>query len=136
MAMSRARVLLAAILLAAASLASSTPQPAAGPLTPLVVGWERYFTLTWQMDERKGRPVVIGKIYNNWGFAAANMRLLVDELDANGQIVDQQLGWLGFTLTPGTTAPFEIPVAHGTPNHRVSVFAFDWVQTGDRFHRL
>ena len=137
MAMSRARVLLAAILLVAASLVPSTPVPAAGPLTPLVVGWERYFTLTWQMDERKGRPIVIGKIYNNWGFAAANMRLLVDELDANGQIVDQKLGWLGFTLTPGTTAPFEIPVAHPTPNHRVSVFAFDWVQAGDRgLHRF
>jgi len=56
----------------------------------------------------------------------------VDELDAGGQIVDQQVGWLGFTLTPGTTAPFEIPVAHGTPNHRVSVFAFDWIQPNGR----
>jgi hypothetical protein len=136
-AMARPRIrfvtILLAISLALSSCASST---ASGPLTPLVVGWERYFTLTWQMDERKGKPVVIGKIYNNWGFAAANMRLLVDELDANGQIVDQQLGCLGFTLTPGTTAPFEVPVAHGTPTHRVSVFAFDWVQTGDRFHRF
>jgi hypothetical protein len=130
--MGRTRVLLVAILLAAA-LAPSTPVPAAdGPLTTLMVGWERYFTLSWTVEERKGKPVVIGKIYNNWGLAAANMRLLVDELDANGQIVDQKLGWLGFTLTPGTTAPFEVPVAHATPNHRVSVFAFDWVQADGR----
>ena len=136
-AMGRTRVLLAAILLAA-SLAPSSQAPAADrPLTTLMVGWERYFTLSWTVEERKGKPVVIGKIYNNWGLAAANMRLLVDELDANGQIVDQKLGWLGFTLTPGTTAPFEIPVAHATPNHRVSVFAFDWVQAGDRgLHRF
>ena len=60
------------------------------------------------------------------------MRLLVDELDANGQIVEQRVGWLGFTLTPGTTAPFEVPVVHATPNHRVSVFAFDWVQADGR----
>jgi hypothetical protein len=130
----RVATLALAVSLALGSCASSAPS---GPLTPLVLGWERYFTLSWQMDQRRGKPVVIGKIYNNYGFAAANMRLLVDELDAGGQIVDQQVGWLGFTLTPGTTAPFEIPVAHATPNHRVSVFAFDWVQTDSRgFHRF
>ena len=136
-AMIRARVLLVAILLAASLAPSACVSVTAdGPLTTLVIGWERYFTLSWTVEEHKGRPVVIGKIYNNWGFPAANMRLLVDELDANGQIVDQQLGWLGFMLTPGTTAPFEIPVAHATPNHRVSVFAFDWVQTDHGRHRF
>ena len=131
--MRRPRARFVTILLVVALALSSCASPtASGPLTSLVLGWERYFTLTWTADQRNGKPVVIGKIYNNWGFAAANMRLLVDELDANGQILDQQLGWLGFTLTPGTTAPFEIPVAHATPNHRVSVFAFDWVQTDGR----
>lgn len=131
--MRRSRARFVTILLVVALALSSCASPtASGPLTSLVLGWERYFTLTWTADQRNGKPVVIGKIYNNWGFAAANMRLLVDELDANGLIIDQQLGWLGFTLTPGTTAPFEIPVAHATPNHRVSVFAFDWVQTDSR----
>jgi len=104
----------------------ATPAP---PLQPLVVGWEQFFKLTWEVGERRGKPVVTGRIYNNWNFAAANMRLLVDELGAGSEIIDQRVGWLGLTLTPGTTAPFEIPVAHATPNHRVSVFAFDWVQT-------
>ena len=125
------RLRLIAIVPLAASLALAACAPtttASGPLTPLVIGWEQFFTLTWTVGDRRGQPVVSGKIYNNWGFAAANVRLLVDELDASGRIIDQRVGWLGFTLTPGTTAPFEIPVAHGTPNHRVSVFAFDWVQ--------
>src|SRR5438105_1938236 len=134
--MMRTRALIVAILLAASLTPSAWAPPTDGaPLTPMVIGWEQFFKLTWTVEERRGKPVVIGKIYNNWGFAAANMRLLVDELDANGQIVDQKLGWLGFMLTPGTTAPFEIPVAHATPNHRVSVFAFDWVQA-DRGRRL
>jgi hypothetical protein len=134
--MMRTRALIVAILLAASLTPSAWVGPTDGaPLTPMVIGWEQFFKLTWTVEERRGKPVVIGKIYNNWGFAAANMRLLVDELDANGQIVDQKLGWLGFMLTPGTTAPFEIPVAHATPNHRVSVFAFDWVQA-DRGRRL
>jgi hypothetical protein len=122
------RTLLVTVALALAGCAPTTS--GGGPLTPLVVGWEQFFTLTWSVGDRSGRPVVTGRIRNNWNFAAANVRLLVDELDANGQIVNQQIGWLGFTLTPGTSAPFEIPVAHRTPNHRVSVFAFDWIQEG------
>lgn len=120
------------LLLAPLALGACATPTTGGPLTPLVIGWEQFFKLTWTVGEYRGQPVVSGKIYNNWGFAAANVRLLVDELDANGQIMDQRVGWLGFTLTPGTTAPFEIPVAHRTPNYRVSVFAFDWVQTDGR----
>ena len=131
--MSWLRALVVAVAL---SLAASAPAVPAETLQPLVAGWERFFKLTWTVGERKGQPVVAGHIYNNWGFAAANMRLLVDELDASGQAIDQRLSWLGFTLTPGTTAPFEIRVAHRTPNYRVSVFAFDWVQTGRGRNRL
>ena len=116
----------------ATTLGGCAPAAPAGPLTPLVVGWEQFFKLTWTVGvNKKGQPIVSGHIYNDWNFAAANMRLLVDELGPNGQILDQRLEWLGFLLTPGTTAPFEIAVAHSTPNHRVSVFAFDWV-VGDR----
>ena len=128
-----------AALLLTVTLALSGCAPAAstaGPLQPLVVGWEQFFQLTWTVGERRGQPIVTGRIYNNWNFAAANVRLLVDELGANGQVVDQRIGWLGFMLTPGTTAPFEIPVAHATPNHRVSVFAFDWVQSDRGRHRF
>jgi hypothetical protein len=124
--------LVTVLLMSVLALGGCASPTTGGPLTPLVVGWEQFFKLTWTVEERKGKPVVTGKIYNNWGLAAANMRLLVDELDANGRIVDQQVGWLGFMLTPGTSAPFEIPVAHSTPNHRVSVFAFDWVQSDGR----
>lgn len=125
-------LVLALVLVSGLSVAGTS----AAPLQPLVVGWEQFFTLTWTVSEHKGRAVVSGRIYNNWNFAAANVRLLVDELDASGEIVDQKLSWLGFMLTPGTTAPFEIAVNRPTPNHRVSVFAFDWVQTngGRRRH--
>lgn len=132
-----ARGLVGALLLAAALMLSArAPATDGRPMTPLVVGWEQFFQLTWTVSEHKGRPVVSGRIRNNWNFAAANVRLLVDELDADGQVVDQKVSWLGFTLTPGTTAPFEIAVNHATPNHRVSVFAFDWVQQDRGRHRF
>lgn len=105
--------------------------PDAAPLQPLTIGWEQYFRLDWSTaTTRQGRPVVYGHLRNEWGATAANVRLLVEGLDDRGQIVSQTIGWLGTQLTPGTTAPFEVPVNAGAPQYRVSVFAFDWVQRG------
>ena len=93
-----------------------TAQPtAAVPLRPLVLGWEQYFTIDWRAGVNAGRPVVYGRIYNNWGVAAANVRLLVEGLDDKGVIVSQTLGWLATLLTPGTTAPFEVAVDAAVP---------------------
>jgi hypothetical protein len=122
----RAIVALAVLLLA------SVPAPAtsAALLQPLMVGWERYFKLDWTTEMHGGHPVVYGRIYNNWGFAAANVRLLVEGVTDRGDVVSQRVSWLGMQLTPGTTAPFEVAVEGGAPAYRVSVFAFDWVQRG------
>jgi hypothetical protein len=99
-------------------------------LTPRVAGWEQYFKLDWQADERRGKPVVSGHILNDWGFPARNIQLLVEGLDTNGQVVGQKVSWLGSDLTPGMRAYFEAPAPQPAPTYRVSVFAFDWVQAG------
>jgi hypothetical protein len=103
---------------------------AAAELQPLVAGWQQFFKLDWQAGERSGRPVVSGHVLNDWGFPAANMRLLVDGLDNSGAIVDQHVAWLGTMVNPGTRAYFEVPLERPAANYRVSVFAFDWVQSG------
>jgi len=108
----------------------SAPVSSAALLQPLTVGWEQYFRLDWAAGTHGGRPAVFGHIYNNWGFAATNVRLLVDGLNERGEIVSQTVGWLGTQLTPGTTAPFEVVVKGSATSYRVSVFAFDWVQRG------
>jgi len=101
----------------------------AATLHPLISGWEYYFKLEWQAGDRGGKPVVYGKILNDWGMPAANVRLLVDGLDASGTVVTQRVEWLGSMLTPGMRAQFEIRMPQATPSYRVSVFAFDWVQS-------
>lgn len=116
--------LVLALVLLAASGAS------AAMLQPLVVGWENYFKLDWQPDTRAGRPVVSGHILNDWGFPARNVRLLVEGLDSSGGVTSQRIAWLGSMLTPGMRAYFEVPVPGAAPSYRVSVFSFDWVQTG------
>ena len=108
--------------------------PMAAALEPLVVGWERYFKLEWLSEDRSGSPVLYGKIFNDGGFSARNVRLLAEGLDARGNVVDQTVTWLGLELTPGTTAPFEVSLHQSAASYRVVVFAYDWVQRGKGIH--
>jgi len=132
------RAALPAVLIAACAMVATAPSAtshAASPsqtplLRPLVVGWEQFFKLDWQVGQRHGRRVVVGHIYNDWGTSATNVRLLVDGLDSAGRVIEQRVAWLGGDLTPGTSAPFEVAVAQPAAAYRVSVFAFDWVERG------
>ncbi|MGH7310903.1 MAG: hypothetical protein ACREK6_19670 [Candidatus Rokuibacteriota bacterium] len=99
-------------------------------LTPLVLGWEQFFKLDWQAAERGQQSVVWGHLLNDWGMPASQIQLLVEGVDTSGGVVGQKVAWLGPTLTPGTRAYFEVPVPWKAPAHRVSVFAFTWVQAG------
>lgn len=115
--------------LALALLALLAGVASAAVLQPLVSGWERYFTLDWQPGTRGGTPVVSGHIFNDGGFTATRIQLLVEGLDAAGNVTSQRVEWLGTMLTPGTTASFELRPAPAA-TYRVSVFAFDWLQRG------
>lgn len=135
------RVAIPAVLLTACATATapSATSPSASPsetglLQPLVVGWQQFFKLDWQVGERNGRPVVFGRVYNNWGKAATKMQLLVEGLDSAGHVTEQQVTWLQpTTVTPGTSASFEAAVHEATAAYRVSVFAFDWGERGRKF---
>lgn len=120
-----------AILGASLLLGVVAGQSSAAPMIePLVRGWERHFKIDWQMWERRGRPVLSGYVINDAGFTAMKVQLLVEELDGADQIVDQRVTWLGSALTPGTRAYFEVPAqGAGSSKYRVSIFAFDWVQS-------
>ncbi len=122
-------IVAAALLLLSVIVAMPLGAAVDRPLTPLVLGWEQFFKLDWQLGERRAQPVVWGHLFNDWGMSAARVQLLVEGLDGSGQIVGQKVAWLGSTLTPGTRQYFEVPVPWKAPTHRVSVFAFDWVQT-------
>ena len=121
-----------ALLVAAMLVVGMGAQAGAELLTPRIVGWEQFFKLDWQADQRRGQPIVSGHIMNDWGFPARNIQLLVEGLDGGGNVVGQRVSWLGSELTPGTRAYFETPAPPPAPaaTYRVSVFAFDWVQTG------
>lgn len=98
---------------------------AAAPLSPLVVTWERYFTLNSQWTQAGGRPIVHGTIRNDADCGTRRIQLLVEGLDATGAVVSQRIEWLGTALQPGERTYFEFPAGGPVTSYRVSVFAFD-----------
>jgi hypothetical protein len=99
-------------------------------LAPLVVDGERYFTVEWQAADTNGRPAVHGRIRNEFGFPARKIRLLVDSLDATGAVTAQTITYLPFDLSPGTGSYFEARVPARAASYRVSVFQWEWIQSG------
>ena len=110
------------------TLAAAT-DVAAQPLTPHFPGWERYFTVSWEPFDRRGQPYLSGYIVSSYGVTASQVQLLVDSLDASGQVVGQAVEWLGGSTLPGFSRTyFEVPIRERAPSYRVSVFAYGFVQ--------
>ncbi|MGH7388132.1 MAG: FxLYD domain-containing protein [Candidatus Rokuibacteriota bacterium] len=98
---------------------------ASRPLSPIVVDWERHFTVDAQGAEARGRTVVQGTIRNTSDYTTRRIQLLVEGLNARGTVVSQRVEWLGGDLQPGAHLYFEIPARTPAASYRVSVFAFD-----------
>ena len=123
----RVRVLMIAALV---GMLAAAIDVAAQSLAPHFPGWERYFTVSWETFERRGQPYLSGYIVSSYGVTATRVQLLVDSLDSSGQIVAQRVEWLGGSNLPGfSRSYFEVPIRQQGPSYRVSVFAFDFVQS-------
>jgi len=123
----RVRVLVIGALL---GLLTATAAAPAQPLSPNFPGWERYFSVSWEPFERRGQPYLGGYIVSSYGVTATRVQLLVDSLDSSGRIVAQRVEWLGGSNLPGfSTTYFEVPIRQQASRYRVSVFAFDFVQS-------
>jgi hypothetical protein len=92
---------------------------------------ERYLRLEWEVAERSGRPVVRGRVFNDYGFAARDIRLVVEGLDAAGHVRTRTVGYVPFLVTPGTTGPFVVRLPEKAAQYRVSVVDFRWVLPDD-----
>ncbi|MBI4607939.1 MAG: hypothetical protein HY726_02885 [Candidatus Rokubacteria bacterium] len=92
---------------------------------------ERYLKVEWEVGRtRTGSPVVAGYIHNDRGIWAANVRLLVEELDSAGRPVTKTLGYASSDVPPNGRAYFEVPVQRGGATYRVTVDSFDWLLGG------
>jgi hypothetical protein len=103
--------------------------PARTGLQPLNVGWERDLSVTWESGQQHGSPVVSGYVNNTSPYDLANTRVLVEALDAGGQVIEQRVGYLPGELRGGGRLYFEVPIAQA-PTYRVRVFSYDRMEAG------
>ena len=120
------RVLLTVALL---GVLTAEGDAAAQHLTPHQPGWERYFGVTWETSERGGRPHLRGYVTSQYGAQAWRVQLLVESLDSSGQVVAQRVEWLAGDVAPFSRRYFEVRVPGPASSYRVSVFAFDFIQS-------
>ncbi len=115
--------------LAAMALGASLAGGAvAAPLEPLIVGWERFFKVSWEAFDRGERPYLSGYVRNESGHRATRVQLLVESLDGSGRVTSQRVTWLGTDLPGFARTYFEVPAPGRAPAYRVRVFAFDVLQ--------
>ena len=98
-------------------------------LTPHFPPWERYFDVSWEPFERRGQPWLSGYVVSKWGETATGMKLLVESLDANGQIVGQRVEWLNGIVPVFSRTYFEVPAPPRAASYRVRVYSFDFPQS-------
>ena len=91
-----------------------------------IYGSEAFFAVDWQAGERRGRPVVSGHVVNTYGVVAQQVRVLVESLDAAGQVTETTIGYVSGDMLPGPRVYFEVPVARAAPAYRVVVLSWDW----------
>ena len=84
------------------------------------------FRVEWQESKsKKGTPILEGYVFNTRPIGATDVRLLVEILDAQGQIIGRTYGVvLGF-LNAFDRLYFDVPLPMTGASYRVSVYSFD-----------
>jgi hypothetical protein len=116
---SAARLLVAVLLLAGAGCATG-PIPTAPS--------ERYLRLEWRLEQtRAGTPIIAGQVVNLYGEPITNVRLAIEEMDAQGQVVHTTIGYVDGIIPGLGQSYFEIRVPRAGVPYRVRVLFFDLV---------
>lgn len=101
-----------------------------GPIGAQVSGRpaETDLRIEWSPSEdRRGRPIVSGYIYNQRaGSYATGVRLRVEALDATGQVVGSTIGYVLGDVPPSNRSYFEVRAPAKSPSYRVTIESFVW----------
>jgi hypothetical protein len=78
-------------------------------------------------EDRRGRPVVSGYVYNQRaGGYAVSVRLRVEALDGSGQVAGSTIGYVLGDVPPSNRSYFEIKAPAKAGSYRVTIESFDW----------
>ncbi|HEV2054247.1 MAG TPA: hypothetical protein VGV06_03630 [Methylomirabilota bacterium] len=84
-------------------------------------------TLDWQAtQDSKGRPLIVGRVTTYGGMSGYCIpRLLVETLDAQGQVTAQRMGFIPGYVGGFDNVYFEEPIRAPGPGYRVSIASWD-----------
>jgi hypothetical protein len=91
------------------------------------VGNAGTITLDWQATQDKaGRPLIVGHVITYGGKSGYCIpRLLVETLDAQGQVTAQRMGFIPGYVGAFDNVYFEQPIRAPGPAYRVSIASWD-----------
>lgn len=113
-------VLALALVAAVTGLRAVTPAAAQSWTTP-----DRGFRIDWEAAHTRRGHVIRGYVYNDSGYTAANIRLLIEALDAGGQVATTTVGYLPGTAPPFDRLYFEVPLKAPAASYRVRVGSWE-----------
>ena len=118
--MTRAQITIAAALLACFAWVGSSPTHAASSTQ---AGNAGTITLNWEATQDKiGRPLIVGTVVTNGGKTGYCIpRLLVETLDAQGQVVARNVGFIPGYVGAYDNVYFEEPIRAPGQGYRVSI---------------
>lgn len=132
MAQHQGRWLVGLVLIAtvAAGCTGVTGMTPSASTSTAVQGWENFFTLDWTAQATPDGREIDGYINNTYGTPAGNVQVLAQAVDASGAIVGQKLAWVPGVVPPKNRSYFRVAGLPPADAYRVSVWAFDWLETG------
>jgi len=117
-------VLLSLVLVVTGSTLYSAPPAIALSATSSV---DARLRLDWEPGTtHAGRPVIRGWVYNDYGRAAKDVRLLVETLDPSGNVIARDIGFVRGAVAFNDRTYFEVPLKTIGASYRVSIVGFDW----------
>jgi hypothetical protein len=88
---------------------------------------DHFFRVEAQPFQKKGQTVVAGYVYNI-SYQHAKVRLEIEGLDAQGNVVGTQPGYVDSVVPLGSRTYFEVPVRiPGAVTYKTYILWYDWI---------
>ena len=87
---------------------------------------ESYLRLDWTVEQSKKGPRISGYAYNERDMWASSIQLLVEALDASGQVTGSTSASLYGSVPPRNRTSFEVPAPPAGSSYRVTVRSVEW----------
>ena len=99
-------------------------------VTTLMPGSERFFRINWEVSPERGDTRRLsGYVENTYGEGVDRVQLLGQALDGSGAVVGQRLQWVIGAIPGFGRAYYEIPGLPAAEHYRVTVWAYDRIQS-------